>query len=154
MEEVKEQIILTNMCMIIDEKNNKVVCIDRLKGWKGIAFPGGHIEQGEPIYLSMIREVKEETNLDIINLKLVGVRDWYEKDKNLRNIVFIFRTTSFKGELSSGTEEGKVFWLPIEDLHKVKLAEGFDQEIDLFEDNNNVTEIYSDNIMGLNYKKY
>ena len=61
---------------------------------------------------------------------------------------------SFNGTLFQGTSEGEVFWLPIKDLKKVKLAEGFDQEIELFEDNNNVTEIYSDNIMGLNYKKY
>ena len=154
MEEIKVRIILTNMCMIIDEKEQKVVCINRLNGWKGIAFPGGHIEKGEPVVPSMIREVKEETDLDIYDLKLVGIRDWYEEEINTRNIVFIFRTTSFKGNLSQGTSEGEVFWLPIKDLKKVKLAEGFDQEIELFEDNNNVTEIYSDNIMGLNYKKY
>ena len=121
MEEIKERIILTNMCMIIDEKEQKVVCINRLNGWKGIAFPGGHIEKGEPVVPSMIREVKEETDLDIYDLKLVGIRDWYEEEINTRNIVFIFRTTSFKGNLSQGTSEGEVFWLPIKDLKKVKI---------------------------------
>ena len=86
MEEIKEKIILTNMCMIIDEKEQKVVCINRLNGWKGIAFPGGHIEKGEPVVPSMIREVKEETNLDIYDLKLVGIRDWYEEYINTRNL--------------------------------------------------------------------
>lgn len=54
---------LTNICMIYDEKNNKVLVQDRIKSWKGITFPGGHIEYGEGIVESTIREIKEETGL-------------------------------------------------------------------------------------------
>lgn len=57
-----EKIILTNMCLIENPKTNEVVVIHRVKNWKGIAFPGGHIEEGEAIVPSVIREVKEETN--------------------------------------------------------------------------------------------
>ena len=41
-----EKIILTNMCLIENPQTNEVVVIHRVKNWKGIAFPGGHIEQG------------------------------------------------------------------------------------------------------------
>lgn len=54
---------LTNICMIYDEKNNKVLVQDRIKSWKGITFPGGHIEYGGGIVESTIREIKEETGL-------------------------------------------------------------------------------------------
>ena len=60
-----EQVELTNMCAIIDEKNHKVLVQERKKSWTGIAFPGGHLEKGEALIPSTIREIKEETGLNI-----------------------------------------------------------------------------------------
>ncbi len=39
------------------------------------SFPGGHLEFGETILETAIREVKEETNLDISDLELISVAD-------------------------------------------------------------------------------
>ena len=41
---------LTNMCMIY--KDNKVLVQERVKSWKGISFPGGHVEDGESVIWS------------------------------------------------------------------------------------------------------
>ena len=61
-----ENLELTNMVMIVNEKDNKVLVQNRIKGeWTGIAFPGGHVEKGESIIDSAIREVKEELDLDL-----------------------------------------------------------------------------------------
>ena len=61
--------ILTNLCLIEDTSTNKVVLQyrspERYKKWSGYAFPGGHIEEGESIAESVIREVYEETGLTI-----------------------------------------------------------------------------------------
>lgn len=52
-----EKVILTNMCMVYD--GNKVLVQDRLdKNWKGLTFPGGHIEKHESFTDAVIREVK------------------------------------------------------------------------------------------------
>ena len=56
---------IANLCMILDESSNKVLMIDRVKSWKGLAFPGGQIEKGESITASVVREVLEETGLKI-----------------------------------------------------------------------------------------
>ena len=80
-----ENVEFTNMCMIIDEKTEKVLVQVRNKNdWDGISFPGGHIEKGEAIIPSVIREVKEETGLTISNVIPGGFKDWYDFEKDER----------------------------------------------------------------------
>ena len=70
----KETVEFTNMCMVYD--GDKVLVQDRVKGsWTGIAFPGGHVEQGEPFTDAVIREVYEETGLQIASPQLCGIKD-------------------------------------------------------------------------------
>jgi ADP-ribose pyrophosphatase YjhB (NUDIX family) len=46
--------------------NDHILLIRRIKeGKKFYSFPGGHVEKGESDRDGLIREVKEETNLDI-----------------------------------------------------------------------------------------
>ena len=56
---------MTNMVMIQDRQTSKVLVQDRIKSWKGLSFPDGHVEDNESIVDSAIREVKEETGLDV-----------------------------------------------------------------------------------------
>lgn len=43
----KEQVVLTNMCMICDG-GNVLVQDKRNPGWPGMTYPGGHVEPGSP----------------------------------------------------------------------------------------------------------
>lgn len=122
-----ERVELTNMCAIIDEKNKKVLVQERKKTWPGVAFPGGHVEKGEAIVPSTIREIKEETGLDIKNLKLCGIKDWFEPEIDRRYMVFLYATTEFSGELIDETSEGKVFWHEINGLEQLNLASSFSE---------------------------
>lgn len=123
-----EQVELTNMCMIYD--GNNILVQDRIKSWKGIAFPGGHVERKESIVDSTIREIKEETGLDITDLRLCGIKQWFKDD--VRNICFLFKTNKFSGELKSN-DEGKNFWIKREDLSKYTLASNFQVMLEVFE---------------------
>ena len=71
------KIVLMNMVKIYDEKNNKVLVLDKKKkyGWEGLTFPGGKVEKNESFENSVIREAKEETNLEIKNPKFVGINN-------------------------------------------------------------------------------
>ena len=92
-----EKVILTNMCMVYD--GNKVLVQDRLnKNWKGLTFPGGHIEKHESFTDAVIREVKEETGLTIFNPQLCGIKQWPDS-KSVRYIVLFYKTDKFEGEL-------------------------------------------------------
>ena len=116
--------ILCNLCMVEDLKNGKVVLQyrspERYKKWSGYAFPGGHIEEGESLAESVIREVYEETGLTIAAPKLVAVKDW-EPDEGIRYIVFCYKATEFSGQIHS-TEEGEISWVDKDALPKLDLA--------------------------------
>ena len=108
-----ERVILTNMCMIMD--GDKVLVEEKVgEDAGGITFPGGHVEKGEPVVDSVIREMKEETGLTIRQPRLCGVKDWINEDGS-RYVVFLFKTDQFSGELHSSLE-GRVFWLEKDDV--------------------------------------
>lgn len=113
-----EKVEFTNMCMVCD--GDRVVVIDRQKkDWPGVTFPGGHVEEGESFSDAVIREVKEETGLDIKSPALSGIKDWYED--GTRYVVLLYRATKFDGELIS-SDEGKVWWERIDNLKNLKLS--------------------------------
>ena len=116
--------ILCNLCMVEDLENGKVVLQyrspERYKKWSGYAFPGGHIEEGESLAESVIREVYEETGLTIAAPKLVAVKDW-EPDEGGRYIVFCYKATEFTGQLRS-SDEGEVSWVEKDQLEKLDLS--------------------------------
>lgn len=113
-----EKVEFTNMCMI--KNGNKVLVMDRKSNdWPGITFPGGHVDTGESFTDSVIREIKEETGLNISSVQLCGIKDWVEN--NIRYVVLFYRTEKFDGTLQS-SDEGEVFWTEIETLQNLKLS--------------------------------
>ena len=119
-----------NICMIYDGKGNVLLQNRRKKVWPGVTFPGGHVEKEESLVKSVIREIKEETGLDIWDLELCGVKEWFEED-GTRAMVFFYKTSSYSGELRS-SQEGEVFWAPLEDLDNYRLASDFHRNLELF----------------------
>lgn len=127
----KEMVELTNMCMVEDGKGNVLVQNRLDPNWSGIVYPGGHVEAGESITASVIREIREETGLTIENPTLCGVKQFW-LDNGVRYIVFLFRADTFTGELH-GSEEGDAFWLPREALFEHRTVESFEGLVHVFE---------------------
>ena len=127
--ERKERVVLENMCMI--EDGTKVLVEDKIgKDIRGIIFPGGHVEEHEPIVDSVVREIWEETGLTIEHPVLCGVKDWIEED-GTRYIVFLFRANQFSGDLRS-SEEGRVFWVERDQVLDLPWIWGMDGLMKIF----------------------
>lgn len=120
---------LTTMCMLRDPATGRVLVQNRRKNWKGIAFPGGHVEPGESFVACVQREMLEETGLTIGGLSLCGVKDWYYETDNKRYMVLLFIATQYEGTLKADSDEGEHFWTEPEALADMELASGFDDTL-------------------------
>lgn len=128
-----EEVELTNMCMICDGEGNVLVQDKKSRSsWHGWNFPGGHVEKGEYVTPSVVREVKEETGLTIENPKLCGIKEFHKSRDGKRYIVFLYAADRFSGELKA-SDEGEVFWYPLSELRQSdRLADGFEEMLTVF----------------------
>ena len=118
-----EQAIFTNLCMVYDHAGN-ILVEDRVDpSWPGLCFPGGHVEPGESFVESVIREVYEETGLTIEQPELCGVKQFPAKNGE-RYVVFFYKNDRYCGQLHD-SDEGKVFWIPKEELKNYTLCSDF-----------------------------
>lgn len=100
-------------CIIIE--NNKVLLIHQTKGHWG--FPKGHIEENETEFDTALREVKEETNLDVeINIEK-RYTEKYITDTGVEKEVVLFIAKKVGGEIKAQESEVKnIKWIPIEEV--------------------------------------
>lgn len=130
-----ERVELTTLCMIC--RGEELLLQDRIKtDWRGYCFPGGHVEPGESIVDSVIREIREETGLSVKTPKLCGIKQF--PIAGGRYLVFFFKTDSFDGTLRS-SEEGKVAWIHRKDLPAINKVSDFMDMLKVF-DQDNLTE--------------
>lgn len=91
--------------------------------WHGMyVIPGGHIELGEKAEEALKREVKEETGLDIYDIKFLGLQELifdktFWKRKHFIFLDFACRTDGGEARLNS---EGQEYaWVSLEDAFKL-----------------------------------
>ncbi len=110
---------LMNMIKIINPTTNEVVVLDKVKkeGWEGLTFPGGKVEVNESLMAAAIREAKEETGLDVKNLKFVGFITWLGKE--YKDTGLLYQTSDYEGELVPKNREGNLSWIGYEDFKKM-----------------------------------
>ena len=128
---------ITTMCAVFDRLKQKLLFINREKNWKGYAFPGGHLEEGESIYECVIRELREETGLRIFAPKFVGMTHFFNTENKSMHIIMNFVADQFEGDTLQKCDEGEIEWIDIEKIKVLPYAEGMEKRLDLFLENEN-----------------
>jgi 8-oxo-dGTP diphosphatase len=95
------------------------------------AVPGGRVELDEPVAAAVVREVAEETGLDVVVDELLG---WVERfDEGRHFVILEFRVTVLDTDVPPrpGDDAVEAVWVPLSDLGEHRLVEGL---IDFLED--------------------
>lgn len=82
--------IVSASCVVLNDENNILLIKSPLRGWE---IPGGQIENGETIREGVIREVKEESGIDVELTEFCGV---------FQNTEHSIINNLFKGEYIGG----------------------------------------------------
>jgi len=87
-----------------------IVMVERKNPPFGWALPGGFVDWGESVEEAVIREVKEETNLDFVNIRQFKVYSQPQRDPRFHTVSVVF-VGKGKGVLkaSSDAKNVKVF---------------------------------------------
>lgn len=78
---------------IIIEINDGILLIERKNPPSGWALPGGFVDYGESLEDAAIREAREETSLEIIDLKLLGCYSDPNRDSRMHTISTVYVAT-------------------------------------------------------------
>ena len=109
---------------------------------RGLTFVGGHVESGETIYESCVREVFEETGLNVENLVLKGTVSWFDKTEDKRWLGFLYYTENFTGEIVVENREGTLHWMAIDELKESdNKSETIDEILELYL-NKDISELF------------
>ncbi|MCD6241607.1 NUDIX hydrolase [Candidatus Bathyarchaeota archaeon] len=112
-------------------RNGKILIVKRKSepGKGRWSVPGGLVELGETVGQTVVREVKEECNLNVEVDRLIDVVDSLTKDEE-GNIKYHFVILDFfvklkGGELKAGDDAEEARWVPLEEVEKYNLTKTF-----------------------------
>lgn len=108
--------------LIVNKKTCQFLSVTLKNDHSDFNLPGGKVEKGETFKEAGIREVKEETGLDVYNLHKLheGYDDITE--------VITFYTYDYEGKIYT-TENHVVKWLPLYSLNHSKTWKKYNSEV-------------------------
>ena len=108
---------------LYDEKENfqGIVLIERLNKPLGIAIPGGFVDIGETVENAVIREMKEETTLDITIESLLGVYSDPSRDARFHTASIVYICKAY-GTPKAADDAKEVYVYKIDEIPLEKLV--------------------------------
>lgn len=122
--------IMSVLAFIVDETRRNTLMVHRiarptdeqLGKYNGL---GGHVERDEDIASAILREIREESSLEVTHMTLRGSINWTGFGPNGEDwIGFVFLVDGFTGTPLARNEEGPLEWVPIAKLGELPMWEG------------------------------
>lgn len=111
---------MTADCVVFsrEETGLSVLLIERVnEPFKGCwAFPGGFMDMDEDAEACAIRELKEETGLEIRSMKQVGAFTEVNRDPRGRTVSIAFYAVIEKSEVKGSDDAAQARWFPIDSI--------------------------------------
>jgi 8-oxo-dGTP diphosphatase len=139
---------VTTLCYL--EKNGRYLMLHRVKKKNDInegkwIAPGGHCEKGESPEDCAIREVMEETGIELRSVKFRGIVTFItltpEREVDITEYMCLFTSDDFDydapesgNDSPTDCDEGVLKWISKDDLFKLNLWEGDKIFLDLIRD--------------------
>jgi len=100
-------------CIVINDKNEVLLIHHNAGHWD---FPKGHVEEGETDVQTAIREVKEETNIDVeVNEKYRYTTEYSPKEDVMKEVVYFLAKNISDDKEAQLEEVSEVKWVKIKD---------------------------------------
>lgn len=122
--------IITSGAIVLDEHKRILLKKDPNRGWE---LPGEIVEENENIKSAVIREVKEETGINIDIIGFCGASQ--ELERNICNMWWL--GTPINGRLKTSKESLEVGFFSIEEALKLIRNDDFKEELLICLDKNN-----------------
>lgn len=104
-------------------RDEKVLLVERGIPPVGIwTLPSGHIEQGEPVDDAIIREVQEETGLDIVPQGVVFIRNQLQRGISDLYLVFLCDADHNQAPVGDGVEATQARFVALSDLDTINVS--------------------------------
>jgi ADP-ribose pyrophosphatase YjhB (NUDIX family) len=118
--------VVPSTTAVVTDEHGRIVLIRRRDNdlW---ALPGGGMELGESIVDTAVREVKEETGLDVEVTGLIGVYTnprhvmAYTDGEVRQQFSLCFTTHLLGGDLLADSESTDIAWTPSEDIPSLNM---------------------------------
>lgn len=100
---------------VIIDYGGAVVLVHRKNPPAGWALPGGFVDYGETVEHAAIREAREETNLELVDLRQFAVYSDPRRDERMHIVSVVF-TARGLGDLRAGDDAASVRAFSLDDL--------------------------------------